>query len=187
MADRELVTLLSELVSIESVNPDLVPGGSGETEIATFVARWLERAGLEVAVEEAAPARPNVVARARGTGDGRWLLLNAHMDTVGTLGMERPLEPRVDGRRLHGRGAYDMKAAVAAAMLAAADAAALALRGDVIVTAVADEEVASVGTESVLRTWTADAAVRAVNHVPCDERPVRRQPVEPLRLAAARA
>src|SRR5205823_876102 len=59
----------------------------------------------------------------------------------------------------YGRGAYDMKAGLAASMIAARDAAGMGLRGDVIVTAVADEEVASIGTESVLRTWTADAAV----------------------------
>ena len=161
MAEGELVTLLSELVAIESVNPDLVPGGAGEAEIAAFVARWLERAGLEVAVEEARPARPNVVARARGTGNGRWLLLNAHMDTVGLAGMEQPLEPRVEGDRLYGRGAYDMKASLAGIMLVGAAATDRALAGDVVVTAVSDEELGSVGTEALAASHSADAAVVA--------------------------
>jgi acetylornithine deacetylase len=159
LADSELAELTAALVAIDSVNPDLIPGAAGEAEAARFVAGWLERAGLDVEIVEPRPGRPSVIGIARGTGGGRSLLLNGHLDTVGTLGMERPLEPRVDGRRLHGRGAYDMKAAVAAAMLAAADAAALALRGDVIVTAVADEEVASIGTSAVLERVRADAAI----------------------------
>ena len=70
-------------------------------------------------------------------------MLNAHIDTVGLAGMEAPLEPRVEDGRLYGRGAYDMKASLAAILVAARDAAATGLRGDVVVTAVADEEFAS--------------------------------------------
>ena len=54
------------------------------------MAGWLDEAGLEVELYEAAAGRPNVVGVARGTGGGRSLLLNAHMDTVGVAGMERP-------------------------------------------------------------------------------------------------
>jgi acetylornithine deacetylase len=155
----ELADLLSELVAIDSVNPELIPGAAGEREIAGFVAEWLRRAGLEVYVEEVAPARPNVVGVARGSGGGRTLLLNAHTDTVGVAGMEAPFAPRVEDGRLYGRGAYDMKAGLAAAMLAARDAARLGLRGDVVVAAVADEEVASIGTEGLVRSGRADAAI----------------------------
>ncbi|TMD38154.1 MAG: acetylornithine deacetylase, partial [Chloroflexi bacterium] len=44
-------------MAIESVNPDLVPSGSGEAAIATFVASWLRDAGLEVSVVEPMPGR----------------------------------------------------------------------------------------------------------------------------------
>jgi acetylornithine deacetylase/succinyl-diaminopimelate desuccinylase-like protein len=154
-----LTELTADLVRIDSVNPDLVPGGAGEGEIARFVAAWFGEAGLEVESEEVAPGRFNVVGIARGSGGGRSLILNAHMDTVGVAGMESPFEPRAEDGRLFGRGAYDMKASLAAIMLAGAEAPTAGLRGDVIVTAVCDEEVASIGTAAVAERYRADAAI----------------------------
>ena len=156
---RELHELAAQLVAIDSVNPDLVPGAAGEGEIARFVANWLERAGLEVTLEEAAPGRPNVIGVARGSGGGRSLILNAHVDTVGVAGMEQPHTPRIEGNRLYGRGSFDMKGSLAAIMFAAAEARRRSLRGDVIVTAVVDEEYASIGTQALLKSHRADAAI----------------------------
>jgi acetylornithine deacetylase len=155
----EVAELAATLVRIDSVNPALIAGAAGEAEVARFVSGWLERAGLEVEVVEPAAGRPSVIGVARGTGGGRALLLNAHLDTVGVQAMETPFDARVEDGRLYGRGSYDMKGALAAAMLAVADAAALGLSGDVILTAVADEEVASLGTEAVLDRVVADAAI----------------------------
>src|SRR5213080_373559 len=135
----EIIELLRQLVAIDSINPDLVPGSAGEEKIACFISDWFERAGLEVAWDEAAPGRPNVIGIARGTGGGRSLLLNAHMDTVGVVGMERPHDPYIENNRLYGRGAFDMKGGLAAIMSAGAAAKQRRLRGDVIVTAVVDE------------------------------------------------
>jgi acetylornithine deacetylase len=156
MADAALFELAAQLVAIDSVNPDLIPGAPGELELAEFVAAWCEGAGLEVEVV-GPPHRPSVIAIARGSGGGRSLLLNAHLDTVGIAGMDAPFEPRIDNGRLYGRGAYDMKGALAAILDAAAKAE--GLRGDVIVTAVADEELASIGTVAVLERVLADAAI----------------------------
>jgi acetylornithine deacetylase len=156
---NEVAALTAELVAIDSTNPDLVPGGAGEVEIARFVAKWLESVGLEVELRELGPGRANVIAVARGSGGGRTLMLNAHMDVVGAGGMTQPWIPRIDGTRLYGRGAYDMKASLAAIMLAGREAARLDLRGDVIVTAVADEEFASIGVQDVIRRMRADAAI----------------------------
>jgi acetylornithine deacetylase len=154
----ELTELVARLVSIDSVNPSLVQGGAGEAEAAALVAAWGRRAGLDVAVM-GDPARPSVVLRAPGSGGGRALLLCGHVDTVGVEGMDDPHLPRVDGDWLYGRGSYDMKAGVAAAMIAARDAGRLGLAGDVIMAAVADEEVASTGVQDVLRSVDADAAI----------------------------
>ena len=151
--------LTCELVAIESVNPDLVPSGSGESDIARFVAAWLSDAGLGVEIVEPVAGRPSVVGILRGSGGGRSLMLNAHMDTVGAGGMTHAFEPVVTDGRIHGRGAYDMKGSLAAIMVAAREAKKLGLRGDVIVTAVADEEVASLGTNAVLERFHADAAI----------------------------
>ena len=127
-------------MAIDSVNPTLVPGGAGESEIAAFIADWATGEGLEAERLEAAEGRPSVIVRARGSGNGRTLLLCGHIDTVGVEGMTDPHSPRIDGDRLYGRGAYDMKAGVAAALMACREAAGLGLAGDVVVAAVADEE-----------------------------------------------
>jgi acetylornithine deacetylase len=147
--------LAAALVAIDSVNPALVPGGAGEREIASFAADWCADHGLDV--ELLGNERPSIVATKHGSGGGRSLLLNGHLDTVGVAGMEAPFEPRVEDGRLYGRGAYDMKGALAAIMLAAAEA--TGLRGDVIVTLVADEELGSIGTEAVVERVHADAAI----------------------------
>jgi acetylornithine deacetylase len=155
----DVLPLAQRLVAIDSVNPGM--GGPGEAEIAGAAAAWAGEAGLEVELDEAATGRPNVIATARGTGGGRTLMLNGHLDTVGHGSMADPLTPRVEDGRLYGRGAYDMKGALAACFVTAARAAQLRLRGDVVVTAVVDEELASIGTESVLARVRADAAIVA--------------------------
>jgi acetylornithine deacetylase len=156
-----LVELASRLVQLESINPELDAAGSGEGACARAIVEWAERAGLETELTEPASGRFNVLARARGTGGGRTLLLNGHTDTVGVAGMDDPFSGRVEGDRLFGRGSYDMKGALAACLVACERAARLGLRGDVVVTAVADEEVASVGTEAVAASVDAAAAIVA--------------------------
>lgn len=155
----EVAELAAALVAIDSVNPGLVDGGAGEREIAAFVAGWCGEAGLDVDIVEPVDGRPSIVAVARGNGGGRSLMLNAHLDTVSVDAMDDPFSAHVDGGRLYGRGSYDMKGALAAAMLAARDAAAAGLAGDVALAAVADEELDSIGTEAVLERLRTDAAI----------------------------
>jgi acetylornithine deacetylase len=157
----ELEKLLSDLVSINSINPDLVPGSPGETEIARYIADWLKLNDLEVELVESVSGRPNVVGIARGTGDGKTLLLNGHMDTVGISGMSNAHQPMNKDGRLYGRGSYDMKGGLAACMIAIAEVRKQHLRGDVIFTAVIDEEYASVGTMDLAPRFHADSAIVA--------------------------
>jgi acetylornithine deacetylase/succinyl-diaminopimelate desuccinylase-like protein len=159
--------LAASLVETESVNPGLAADGSGERAVAGIVAEWSRAAGLEVEIDEALPGRPNVMATATGSGGGRTLLLNGHLDTVGVTGMEHPFVADVRDGRLYGRGAYDMKGALAAALVAAAWAREENLAGDVVVACVIDEELASAGTERLVASRSADAAIVCE---PTDER-----------------
>lgn len=154
------IELLKQLVSINSVNPDLVPGGAGEAAIGDFCGAWLTARGFDVHRLEQHPGRPSIVGVAKGSGGGRSLMFNGHYDTVSIDGYDGDaLEPRIDGDRLYGRGSFDMKGGVAAMMVAAARAKAAGVRGDILVACVADEEYASFGTEEVARTFKADAAI----------------------------
>lgn len=156
-----VVSTLSRLVQINSVNPSLVPGGAGEAAIAGFVADTLRGIGLEVAIHEPQPGRASTVGMLRGRGGGRSLMLNAHHDTVGVDGMREPFSGAVRHGRLYGRGAYDMKGSLAAcigAVKALADAR-LRPAGDVLVAAVADEEHASLGTADLITRYRVDGAV----------------------------
>ncbi|WP_150306741.1 ArgE/DapE family deacylase [Planctomonas psychrotolerans] len=157
----DVVALASRLIGIDSVNPDLVPGGAGEAAIADFCADWLSARGFEVTRLERQPGRPSILATVRGTGGGSSLMLNGHLDTVGVEGYAGdPFGGSVVDDELQGRGAFDMKGGLAAMLVAAARATAgTALRGDVHLALVADEEFGSAGTVEVLERVTPDAAV----------------------------
>jgi acetylornithine deacetylase/succinyl-diaminopimelate desuccinylase-like protein len=144
--------LAVELVRTDSVNPDLVPGAAGEGAVVDRLARRLGAHGFAVEIVPAPSraGRPSLIATHRGSGGGRSLVLNGHLDTVGVTGMADPFAGRIVGDRLLGRGSCDMKGGLAA-MIAAAEAAAVrGTAGDVVLALVADEEHASVGMEAVL-------------------------------------
>lgn len=180
----ELAALLSSLVAIPSINPSMLPpgapaDGTGEAVIARFVCDWLTTRGVEAWIEEVEPGRANVVAQvlahgvtagaAAGPGDGPTLVLCAHIDTVGVTGMTRPpFDGVVEGDRLYGRGAYDMKGSVAAIMtalvrLASPDSPLRQLpqppRGRVMAALVADEEHGSLGAFDFVKRHRADACI----------------------------
>ena len=163
-----LTDMTQELVRINSINPSLMPEGKGEAEIGAYVAEKMDDLGLVVTTNEIAPGRLNVVGMLKGSGDGRSLLLNAHMDTVGVEGMSiDPFSGEIRDGRLYGRGAQDMKASLAV-MMATAKAlvdAGITLNGDLLITGVADEEHISIGTEALVKQVSADAAI--VNRCPC--------------------
>jgi acetylornithine deacetylase len=160
--DRDYIRdTLSRLVQIDSVNPTLTPGAPGEREIASYLADAMLALGLQVDCYEPEPGRVSVVGRLPGQGGGRSLMLNAHCDTVGVEGMAEPFSGALRDGKIYGRGAFDMKGSIAAAMGAAKaliDSGAR-LQGDLLVAAVADEEYGSLGTTDLLRRLRVDAAI----------------------------
>jgi acetylornithine deacetylase len=162
LIDRaDTVGTLTRLVQINSINPTLVPGAPGEREIAGYVSEWLNAAGLETEIVEPEPGRTSVLGWLRGTGGGRSLMLNAHVDTVDVAGMAEPFSGAVREGKLYGRGAYDMKGSLAACMSAAKAVrdSGTRLCGDLLVAAVADEEYGSLGTSDLLTRVRTDAAI----------------------------
>jgi acetylornithine deacetylase len=156
------VALTRALVRVDSRNPTLVPGGPGEAAISRMLADVLTGWGFRVELREAAPGRPNVVARIGAAAGGRSLIFNGHLDVVDVEGMvHAPFDAEQREGRLYGRGSSDMKAGVAAMCAAAARAAESGqLRGEIIVTAVVDEEFESLGTRALVAAGLrADAAV----------------------------
>jgi acetylornithine deacetylase len=163
IARGDAVALTRELVRIDSRNPSLAASGPGERVVAGTLADVLRAWGFRVDVRDAAPGRPNVIARI-GKSGGRSLMFNGHLDVVGVDGMlHDPWNaPERDGR-IYGRGSTDMKGGVAAMCAAAAravDAAGGSFDGEIIVAAVADEEFESLGTRALVE-WgvRADAAI----------------------------
>lgn len=146
----DAVALTRALVRVDSRNPSLVPGAPGEAAAAAVLADVLVQWGFAVEQHEAAPGRPNVVARV-GRSGGRSLMFNGHLDVVGVDGMTHaPFAAECRDGRLYGRGSSDMKGGVAA-MCAAAARVADSITGEIVIAAVADEEWDSAGTRMLLR------------------------------------
>jgi acetylornithine deacetylase len=178
-----LVDLLASLIAFDTraPGPDLVP--RDEAALQAYLADRLRAAGLTVDVWEpdvaALPAtghqippgyhfrgRPQLVARAVGSGGGRSLLLNGHVDVVTPEPREEwttdPFAATVRDGRVYGRGACDMKGGVAAMVLATEILMELgvALRGDLVLNTVTDEESTAAGAlATVARGVSADGAI----------------------------
>jgi acetylornithine deacetylase len=146
------VALTAELVAIDSVNPGLAPGAAGEAAVVDHLRDRLRRSGFETHVVTPAGAtdRPSLVAAGPVAGGGPTVVLTGHLDTVGVEGMAEPFAATVDGDRLSGRGSSDMKAGVAAMVVAAEELLRRPLEGRVVLALVADEEDASLGAEAVI-------------------------------------
>ena len=150
-----------QLIRIPSENP---PGGEGE--IAEFIAEKLKDLGLTVRVYEFKPGRPSVVGLLSGVNEKPTLMFNGHIDTVPVgdkdLWSVYPFEGVLRDGRIYGRGAADMKGALAA-MIASVKAiveSEVNLRGRLILTFVADEEVTGYGTRDLIRRgYRADFAI----------------------------
>ncbi len=155
----EVLTLAGDLVRIPSHSQ--APGR--ETEVARFLAEWLRKNGIDVALRPVVEERPNVIAVLKGKGGGRSLMLNGHLDTVPPYTMTiDPFSGEVKDGKLWGRGSVDMKGACAAMAMAlvALKRAGISLAGDLFFTGVINEELKSEGSEDVvLNGPKADAVI----------------------------
>jgi acetylornithine deacetylase len=172
----EIITFLKKLVTFDSVT-------GNELEIQEFIARTLKHMGLEVdmwepdhaelkkhpayvPVEQGYRNRPNVVGIHKGSGNGKSLLFNGHVDVIppGPLDawQSQPWAAGVQNNRMYGRGASDMKSGLAA-MTMALDGlirSEVRLKGDVILEYTVDEEQSGNGTLAcVMKGYQADAGI----------------------------
>lgn len=157
--EQELLDIVCELIRIPSENP---PGS--EEAAARYVLQLLRDEGIEAELQWAAPQRPNVVARLKGTAEGPSLLYNGHLDVVpaGEGWSEDPFAAVIRGGELIGRGAADMKSGVAAMLYAAIllHRRGCPFAGELILLFNVDEERENVGMRHFLRSGVhADFAV----------------------------
>ena len=133
--------LLQKLIRFDTTNP---PGN--EQACVEYVDRLLTGHGFETTILARDEARPNLVTRLPGRGEAPPLLFYGHLDVVSTenqVWTYPPFEGQLADGFVWGRGALDMKGAVAMmlAALMCAQAQSLAPAGDVLLALVADEEV----------------------------------------------
>jgi acetylornithine deacetylase len=118
----DVTRLLADLVAIPSVNPmgrPLVGPGFLETGMSAYLERWFQELGVPVERQEVSPGRDNLIARFTPPGARPTLLFDAHQDTVPVEGMTiEPFRPVIDGGRMYGRGACDIKGGMAAMLTA---------------------------------------------------------------------
>ena len=168
---NELVELCSELIGYNTSARDPGDPPGEEAALQARLAGRLRAAGVEVELWEPKPAaaagvtvppgfrfegRPQLLARRRGTGGGRSLLLNGHVDVVPPGPEEAwtaaPRSAQLRDCRLYGLGSCDMKGGVAAMIVAVEALTALAVQtaGDVLVCTVTDEESTGAGAAALV-------------------------------------
>jgi acetylornithine deacetylase/succinyl-diaminopimelate desuccinylase-like protein len=138
--EEEVTRLLRDLIQIDTTNP---PGN--ETEAAEYLANDLTKEGFRCELFESAPGRGSVATRLKGTGEKPSLLLLSHLDVVAANASEwsvNPFDGVVKDGFVWGRGALDMKSmtAVEVMVMKLLKRRGVKLKGDVILTATADEE-----------------------------------------------
>jgi succinyl-diaminopimelate desuccinylase len=145
-----LEALLAGLVRHRSPDP---PGD--ERAVATYLAAEMEALGFDVERDEFLPGRINLLARLKGTGERKALVFSAHMDTmpVGDAAWRHPpFAAEIEGGRLYGRGAADMKSGLAAMVVAAAKLkhSGVRLAGDVVLAFSAGESTGCIGAKRMV-------------------------------------
>ena len=188
----EIVETIGRVVRVPSVNPKY-PGVDseevlgGETRANELIAELYRTIGCEVDLWEEEAKRANAVGVLKGSGGGKSLIFNGHIDTVPVGRHEGwkwsdPYSGRVEDGKIYGRGSCDMKGPVVAQAMAARALQNLGikLQGDLILESVVGEEVMdheAGASATVRRGYRADAAI--VSEPSAPEAPLAVVPVSP--------
>jgi len=144
---EDLISLASHLIKIPSFTTE-------ETEVARFLGKFMKENGLDVEFQEVDKGRFQVIGRIRGTGGGKTLMFNGHIDIdpLPLYWTQDPWTPVLEGERLYGAGIFNMKAGVTAMTMAAVaiKRTGIKLKGDLMVAAVVGELQGGVGTVHLL-------------------------------------
>ena len=153
----DVLALAEQLIAIESH----CDAAGREEEIGRFLVGWFRDRAIDAELQAVDGERANVVARVPG-GGGPSLILNGHLDTVPAGEMPHAFVPRIEDGVLWGRGACDMKGAIAAMCCAMAGIVGdrAALHGDLVFAGTVDEESGSLGVKALVDAGlTADYAI----------------------------
>ncbi len=159
---QELFELLMTLVRFKTPNP---PGGN-ERPAQEWMASQMKKLGFKAEIFDALPGRPNAVGKLAGTGGGKSVILNGHVDVCEDRLIEKwqrnPYDPHIEGGAIFGKGGCDMKGALASFLFVidCIQRSGYRLKGDVTVESVIGEETGEPGTKACLdRGYRADFAI----------------------------
>ncbi|WP_088102564.1 acetylornithine deacetylase [Halalkalibacter urbisdiaboli] len=164
--EKELVELLSTLVSFQTPSPP----ARNTNEAQEYIASYLKEIGYTVDKWDVYPNDPNVVGTLKGTDSDNYhsLILNGHIDVASIEENEPwnspPFQAVVKENTIYGRGVADMKGGMAACLFALKllHENGIRLKGDVILQSVIGEEVGEAGTKQCCdRGYKADFAIVA--------------------------
>lgn len=164
--------ILQDLIRIPSVNPmgrDLAGPEFFETRLTAYLCDFFRKLDVPFETQEVAPGRLNVVARIDAGSATETTVLDAHQDTVPIDGMTiPPFDPQMDGNRISGRGACDVKGGMATMLAAFARLSRNAgqLRTNVVMCCPVDEEFMATGVNLLVRSWSETGGCRLLRERP---------------------
>lgn len=158
LSDDEVTNIACELIAIPSPTQE-------EKQVMQYLYDLFVKEDFDqVIVQEVEPGRPQVIAILKGTGGGKSIMLNGHLDndSITESWKWNPYEPRIEGNKLWGAGIHNMKAGVAAivGVALALKRSQVRLRGDVVIACVVGELQGGKGTIHMLKSGIrTDAAI----------------------------